>query len=64
MTDDRITSTIEERDTQTGERPAVPDAVPNSWVADARSARRRALVAALRDALRPQPGDSWRRVRN
>ena len=42
----------------------MPNAVPHAWVAEARSVRRRALVATVLDALRPQPGDSWRRVRN
>ena len=63
MNDD-TTTTTEERRTQTGEHQAVPDAVPHAWVNEARTVRRRALLATVRDALRPQPGDSWRRVRN
>ena len=31
---------------------------------EAPTARRRTLVDSVLDALRPQPGDSWRFVRN
>ena len=65
MSDLHPTTSLEERHSQTtDEQRPVPDAVPRSWVAEARRNRRLAVLATVRDALRPQPGDSWRRVRN